>query len=160
MDLTSQFSILKTQDQKLQGNREKRGTRNIPASIEHKEEMKKNKRWHPAVRIRCSGWLGMQSQCLEVTASHGAGGDISVWCSLTFGAESVLCTLLLNRFYEEVGKWAQLRSFMSAADTVGPEATVRYFRDTLYIRDPSPRHWTIKSLTLTKQKQTKNPKKN
>lgn len=56
-------------------------------------------------------------------------------------------------------KLAEWRGFMPVSDTMGSEATVRYFGDTFYIRELSPRHRTINSLMLTKQNQT-NKKKN
>lgn len=48
---------------------------------------------------------------------------------------------------------------MPASDTMGSEGTVRYFGDTLYIREPSPRHRSINSLKLTKQNKQANKQK-
>lgn len=74
----------------------------MPVSLEHKEDMKKKKKMTPHSKDQVQRQTGHSELVSGGEASHGAGGEISAWCSLTFGAESVLHILLLNGFYEKV----------------------------------------------------------
>jgi len=103
MSLISSFSILKTEGQSLQRNKEKGGQKHSssPRAYERYETEEDT-----CSRIMCSGTLATQSRGSDQRSQPSpgeVGKEVSAWRRLTHGAESIVYMLLLNRFNWNVG---------------------------------------------------------